>query len=259
MSKRRRGVRRPEFIIPYMDVGDPLSSKTPCPPTPAGGYDPLPLGLDLAQRLESRARNYFPRADPQYHLDQWYSAYVAPQGVEEGSARAYKDCGPKTFGELKNYIEDIGYRGAMIHSDWEENVFANPKEFRPPLAVDILEDAQIAVAVAGVFTTIAFTQLPEDHEGVLLQLAGEDLTGGALPAVWRLLINGRQLVGLSQFTGAWSSLTFPRRIIKWLRRNALVQLQVSVPTAPRTVQATLQGWSSPTRGGGAVASGYVRA
>jgi hypothetical protein len=204
----------------------------------------------------------FPEGPDVYTPHGGYGRQVHPAATSK-LIGAYEMIPPQTPGEKEVFYEDSGFNGAGLHSDWPEKVFLAPRINRPPYAEDFFQDALAATAGGtNAFVQVVSYRVQENSEGVLLLMAGDDRVnpGTTMDLVWELRINGETLPNMSNFNGVWSELTSGRPVVVWVKRSQLIELRVSDPGAGavRSVKATIQGWTAPIRGGGAVASGYVR-
>ena len=104
-------------------------------------------------------------------------------------------------------------------------------------------------------------QVPENREGRVLEMAGQEILGIDLGSdlTWEILFNSSTRPEICAFTGIWSSLERPRKIIMNLPTSSIVSIRCTAPLGPgpRKVQAFVNGLTFPIMfGSGRVSAGW---
>lgn len=104
-------------------------------------------------------------------------------------------------------------------------------------------------------------QIPENREGRILEIAGQEIQGIDLGSdlLWEILFNDSTRPEIESWTGIWSSLEHPRKIVYNLPASSKLSIRCTAPNGPgpRKVQAYVNGSTFPINfGGGRVSAGW---
>jgi len=146
-------------------------------------------------------------------------------------------------------------------SNWPVEVAVYPSAARPIYGKTFVLYSEVEVPITGVWVEVIGIRTDQSEEGRVLQWAGEEEGAVGSDLFWRITVNGSSPARYDVMRGGWSSIAVPKTIATPIPTGQRVALQVFLSVAgpsPRTVRATMIGWTAPFDGGGTFAGGFAR-